>query len=171
MSENSELVTLEQMKASVGSLLFLWSDIERSLRAAFETELFAGTPSPVHRISQALGLWSERVLQAGRGRPLQTDLCQRLSGHLREALVVRNLVCHALIGYSADVPHLSQRAHLRVQLEKDVRLLTWGELQTMFRWMSRSRWLIADLTQAAMDKDAIASEKSLLGWQGFPEQG
>ena len=73
--------------------------------------------------------------------------------------------------YAADVPHLSQRAHLRVQLEEDTRVLTWGELQTMFQWMSRSRWLIAGLTQAAMEKDVTASEKSLLGWQGFPEHG
>lgn len=109
-------------------------------------------------------------MQAGHGRPLQRELCQRLSSSLREALVIRNLVCHGLIGYSADVPHRSEEAHLLVELDGNRRRLTWTELQTMFEWMSRSRWLIRDLTHAAIGKDAAASEASLRGWERFSQQ-
>jgi hypothetical protein len=170
MSETGDTVTLVQMKGAIGSLLFLWSDIERSLRAATQTELFASNRKSVHLISQALDVWSERVLQAGVDRPLQTELCQQLVRHLREALAIRNLVCHGLIGYSAEAPHRSQEAHLLVERDGSTRVLTWGELQAMFEWMSRSRWLIDELTWAAMEKDGAASEDGLRGWKGFPEQ-
>lgn len=104
MSDHADTVTLDQMKAAVGSLLFLWSDIERALRAAFATELFAGNRKSVHLISQALHVWSKRVMPRGEDRPLQRELCQRLHDLLKDALLVRNLVCHSLIGYSAQPP-------------------------------------------------------------------
>lgn len=170
MSEGSDTITLDQMKAAVGTLLFLWSDIERSLHAAIETELFNGKPSSVHQISKALRVWSERVAEAGEGRPLQTALCLQLYSSLKEALVVRNLVCHGLVGYSAEVPHKSQAAHLLVDLGADRRVLTWAELQTLFQWMSQSRWLIRALTEAATERDTAVSESSLREWAEFPKQ-
>lgn len=169
MSRTADTITLEQMKGAVGSLVFLWSDIERALRAAIQTELFAGNRKSVHLISQALHVWSERVLLAGAGRSLQSELCQRLTILLKEALVVRNLVCHGLIGYSADLPDRSQVAHLRVELGADSRVLTWDELQAMFQWLSQSGWLISDLTRAAMEKDAGASEDNLRAWKRFSD--
>jgi hypothetical protein len=170
MSDQADTITLDQMKAAVGSLLFLWSDIERALRAAFATEPFAGNRKPVHLISQALQVWSERVMPRGGDRPLQRELCQRLHELLKDALLVRNLICHSLIGYSAQPPYQTQEAHLLVAIGEETRALTWNELQAMFRWMARSRWLIDDLTAAAMEKDAAASEAGLRGWVGFPER-
>jgi hypothetical protein len=170
MSEGTDAVTLNRMKGAVGSLLFLRSGIEWSLCLAIPTELFRDAPKPVRGISRSLDVWSEQVGQAGAGRPLHKELCQRLVGHLRQALAVRNLVCHGLIGSSAEVPRRSQEAHLLVELGEDRRVIAWDELQTMFRWMSRSGWLIGSLTQAAMEKDAAASERSLRGWEGLPER-
>lgn len=168
MPEAADTITLDQMRGAVGSLLFLWSDIERSLQAVIQTELFARDGPPVHQLSRALSLWSQRVMAASQGRPRQAQLCRRLTRLLSEALAVRNLVCHGLVGYYAQVSHGSQEAHLLVELDTDRRVLTWSELQGMFRWMSRSRWLIEALTGAAMERDAARSEDRLRGWDEFP---
>lgn len=103
-------------------------------------------------------------------RPLQADLCQRLVNMLKEALVIRNLVCHGLIGISAQI-HLDEpEAHLNVQLGEDKRLLTWSQLDKMLRWMSRTSWLIIALTDATLDNDVERANARLLGWEYFPEQ-
>uniref|UniRef100_UPI0019D3382F hypothetical protein n=1 Tax=Pseudophaeobacter leonis TaxID=1144477 RepID=UPI0019D3382F len=51
-----------------------------------------------------------------------------------------------------------------------VHLLTWYQLDEMFSWMSRSRWLISALTEAAMENDVQRANNRLLGWENFPEQ-
>lgn len=52
--------------------------------------------------------------------------------------------------HHADEPE----AHLKVQPGEDACLLTWSQLDEMFRWMSRSRRTIETSTEAAMDNDA-----------------
>ena len=78
-----------------------------------------GNRKPVHLISQALQVWSERVMPRGGDRPLQRELCQRLHELLKDALLVRNLVFHSLIGYSAQPPYQTQEAHLLVAIGED----------------------------------------------------
>jgi hypothetical protein len=83
---------------------------------------------------------------------------------LKEALVVRNLVCHGLVGICAD----GQSAHLHVKLGTDERLFTWNDLDEMFRWMSRTKWLISALTKAAIEGDTNRAGARLCGWKDFP---
>ena len=101
---------------------------------------------------------------------MQTDLCRRLVGMLKEALVVRNLVCHGLIGISAQGGRANGVAHLRVELGDEARIVTWHEFQAMFSWMSRSKWLIEDLTAAALDPELGSSSKKIAAWEEFPRQ-
>jgi len=168
--EPAEPVSAQDIKAAVGSMLFLWSDLERALRDALRTELFADRPEPVHQISRVLDLWSGRVGAAGPDRPLQREVCGRLRDLLGQALRVRNMICHGLVGYSAEDRGRSREAHLVVELGGERRDLGWGELQAMFAWMSRSRWVIEDLTRAALEADATAGEAFLRGWEGFPQK-
>jgi hypothetical protein len=77
---------------------------------------------------------------------------------------------HGLIGISALCDIDAPEAHLKVQLGEDKRILNWNQLDEMFEWMSRSRWLIGDLTDAAMESDDQRANARLLGWMNFPAQ-
>lgn len=170
MQDTDQTITFDQMKGTIGSLVFLWSGIEQSLNEAIENLHTEKKPKSVHGISRSIDVWSLAVKQTDNTSTLRTDLCDRLVRMLKEALVIRNLVCHGLTGISAR-PHIDYpEAHLKVELGEDTRLLTWHQLDEMFSWMSRSRWLIRDLTEAAMENDAQRANNRLLGWEKFPEQ-
>ena len=89
---------------------------------------------------------------------------------LKEALLIRNCVCHGLIGISAQLHLNKPEAHLIVQLGDERHLLTWSQLDEMFTWMSKINGLIDALTYAAMDKDDKRANARLRGWEEFPEQ-
>lgn len=162
------LVSFEQIQGTIGSLAWLWSGIERELEAALK-ELRGGPDAPpVHGISRSLEVWSTEILKREAGEGLQAALCQRLVRMLKEALVVRNLVCHGLKGIHAQSSDASSEAYLVVQLGEVQRTLPWSELQTMFAWMSRAPWLICDLTTAALSADPGRSSEQLQHWDCFP---
>ena len=148
------------MKGTIGSLLLLWSGIEQSLNEAIENLHTEKMSKSVHGISRSIDVWSLAVKQTDNTSTLHADLCDRFVRMLKEALVIRNFVCHGLTGISARLHSGNPEAHLQVQLGEDTRLLTWHQLDEMFRWMSRSRWLIRDLTEAAMENDAQRANNS-----------
>jgi hypothetical protein len=159
-----QAVTFEQMKGAVGTLLYLWSGIERELAVAIRKQ--PGNERPCG-ISRSLDVWSQQVALSGEHRPLQTQLCDRALNRLRDALVVRNLVCHGLIGIAAQGYHGSDDAYITVELGADRRILTWQELQAMFKWLSHMKFLISVLTSAAMQENAVRGNEMLLGWEEF----
>lgn len=170
MARSDQIVTFDQMKGTIGSLVWLWSEIERELVAAIRRLHAGDVPKSAHGIHRSLDLWSKCILHGGQDREPQIQLCQRLIHLLRDALDIRNLVCHGLTGISAQLHPTGREAHLTVQLSDDRRILTWSELEEMFAWMSQAKWLIRDLTAAAMDSDAARGNGKLVAWQDFPRQ-
>ncbi|SFN44059.1 hypothetical protein SAMN04487859_102221 [Roseovarius lutimaris] len=170
MRDTDQTITFDQMKGTIGSLVFLWSGIEQSLNESIENLHTEKKSKSVHGISRSIDVWSLAVKQTDNTSTLRTDLCDRLVRMLKEALVIRNLVCHGLTGISVRLHIDYPEAHLKVQLGEDTRLLTWKQLDEMFSWMSRSRWLIRDLTEAAMENDAQRAHNRLIRWEKFPEQ-
>ncbi|PLS19784.1 hypothetical protein C0U40_20050 [Amylibacter cionae] len=116
---------------------------------------------------RSLDVWSQAIKQNNTDRPLQLLLCNRLIKMLKEALVIRNLVCHGLTGILAENKLDGTEAHLRVQLGQDTRLLTWHQLQEMFKWMSQSEQLISALTNAALEDDPLKANEQLFVWEMF----
>ncbi|PXW65653.1 hypothetical protein C7964_1158 [Loktanella sp. PT4BL] len=169
MPDTDQTITFDQMKGTIGSLLYLWSGIEKSLNVAIENLHGENVPRSVHGISRSIDVWSLAIKQTDQTSTLRADLCDRLVKMLKEALVIRNLVCHGLIGISARLHIDDPEAHLKVQLGDDMRLLTWHQLDEMFSWMSRTRWLIRDLTEAAIQNDPQRANDRLLSWVNFPE--
>ncbi|MFO1210077.1 MAG: hypothetical protein U1E40_12785 [Amaricoccus sp.] len=153
------------MKAAIGSLLFLWSRLERSLASALEV---LGEPQSklAHGPARRIEAWSSRIRCRSADRPWQAALCDRMADLLRDALGVRNLVCHGLEGIAAQ-GHCDQ-ARLTVALGENRRVVTWGELQAMFDWMSQADSPISLLTRAALDDDPVRSEQLLLAYKDFP---
>lgn len=170
MPDTDQTITFDQMKGTIGSLLYLWSGIEKSLNVAIENLHGENVPRSVHGIRRSIDVWSLAIKQTDQTSTLRADLCDRLVKMLKEALVIRNLVCHGLIGISARLHIDDPEAHLKVQLGDDMRLLTWHQLDEMFSWMSSTRSLIRDLTEAATQNDAQRANDRLLSWVNFPEQ-
>jgi hypothetical protein len=167
MSESVQPVTFDQMKAAIGSLVWLWSRIEGGLAKAIR-DLHAGdVPRTAYGISRSLDVWSSAVLSGVRDRGRQEQLCLRMTELLKDALRVRNLVCHGLINISAPLSHEGCEAHLEVHLNDSRRILTWSELNEMFAWMSRINWLIADLTAAAVESDPVKADRMVGPWQNY----
>lgn len=164
MPTNKKMITFDDMQGTIGSLVFLWSGIENELTESIRKLCDGKAVKSAYGISRSLDVWSERVMLEGDSRFLQATLCARVVELLKEALVVRNLVCHGLVGICAD----GREAYLRVKLGADERLLTWCELDEMFKWMSRTKWLISALTRAAMEKDTSRAGARLCGWKDFP---
>lgn len=158
-------ITYDQMKGTVGSLLSIWSQIERALNAGL-IKLNPDEP-PMYGFSSKLDLWSKLIIAKSDDRPLQREVCQRLRTHLSDALDVRNLVCHGLVGISAG--YREDVACLTVELNEKKRILTWPELQAMFPWMSEAQWCIEFLTAAAMEKNPARAAKILPNMRHFPE--
>ncbi len=169
-SDNQSPVTLDQMKGAVGSLLFLWSQIERELGASIDKLVDGRTTKRPHGIAQNLDLWRTEIQNRTSRSGLADELCIRLTDHLREALAVRNLVCHGLIGYSARLTPLHEEACLTVELNGLERSLSWAELQEMFDWMSRASCLIGELTIAVLETDQSRSSALLQGLKDFPRR-
>ncbi|SMY08417.1 hypothetical protein [Flavimaricola marinus] len=161
-------ITIDQMKGTIGSLVYLWSEIEREIEISLERLSGEETQKPVHGISRSLEAWSQTVKPKDNLRPLQAELSDRLVALLRESLVIRNLVCHGLIGISAQFHACEPEAHLKVKLGDDALDLTWQQLQEMFDWMSRAGFLIIGLTNAALEVDAARAEEGLQGERYFP---
>src|SRR6056297_1842220 len=90
MTTRSKEVTFLQMKEAIGTLLFLWSDIEKALGAAIRKLNRGKLPKSAHGISASLRAWAELVAVAADGRARHLQDTQRLTLHLKQALVVRN---------------------------------------------------------------------------------
>lgn len=170
MPGNDTTVTMEQMRGAVGSLLLLWSQIERELADSLDALHHDGRDKPTHGIARTLNLWSHEMQKRKGQRVLAAQLQDLVEAHLREALSVRNLVCHGLIGITARIRNADEEAHLTVELGDVTRNLSWTELQTMFEWMSRARFLIRDLTAAVLATDPLHGDKLLQGWEEFPHR-
>ena len=171
MINDDTTVSFEQMKGAIGSLVFLWSQIERELVESVDALQIAGLGSlkSAHGIARKIDLWSGQMQLRNAQRELASRLTDVLVAHLGEALSVRNLVCHGLIGITAKMHPKGDEAYLSVELGDVRKRLTWTELQIMFARMSRARWLIRDLTTASFEPDHMRAENSLLGWQEFPD--
>lgn len=167
-SDDRSPVTLDQMKGAVGSLLFLWSQIERALGASIDALMDGGTTKRPHGIAQNLDHWRTEIQNRTGRSGLADELCIRLTDDLCEALAARNLVCHGLIGYTARLTPLDEEACLTVELNGIARKLSWTELQKMLKWMSQASRLIGDLTISVLESDPSKSNALLQGWKDFP---
>ncbi len=164
----NEFVSFDQIKGSVASLVSLWSKIEIALTQSIQKLDSGKRRKPVQGIAASLDVWSRLVDMPGEDREIQREQCRVLVAHLTNALTVRNLVCHGLVGYSSGGREGERPAHLSVHLGDDRRDLSWPELQAMFAWMSKAPWLVEALTRAAIEPDAGRAAKMLPNREHFP---
>jgi hypothetical protein len=129
----STTVSVDDMRACLGSLLFLWADIERELREQVARQ--RGTvPSPAHGIAVCLRSWRSSIPDTNNIGQFRGELADSLIQQLQHALTIRNGLCHGLTGYSSG----SERsAQLLWRLNGHEGRVSYKELQDSFKWLAR----------------------------------
>ncbi|MBS0565178.1 MAG: hypothetical protein JSR87_12120 [Proteobacteria bacterium] len=164
----TETVTFDQMKGVVASLLLLWANVERALATSIQTLQQGEGPKRTHGIARLLDVWSALVTQGADEQQLRRQIGQRLVDHLKESLEIRNFVAHGLRGITSGTDEPVGEAHICAEMNGQRRVFTWQELQELFAWMSKVPWLIADLTDAATDREPERGATRLVPWKDFP---
>jgi len=126
---------IEQIKASLGSLLLLWSRIERAARDEVALFYEGHLPKSAHGIAAVLNAWEATVTCRTDALPLSVLLASTLRAQLQDQLNIRNGVCHGVVGFS--VAHGDRPATLTWELNGERRSITLDELQATFSWLSK----------------------------------
>lgn len=151
MSSDAESVSYEEIKGTVASLLFLFAEIEREVRAIILKARGEDGLIGVHGAGGALNAWRNLLLTAEATRPHEARLAERLWTQLQDPLAVRNGVCHGLIGASASRGGASATLTWRGKVDTCTR--TYDELQEMFAWLSRLPRAISMISHVVLEKD------------------
>lgn len=137
MSEDTSFV---EMKGALGSLLLLWSAVERAARAEVARLHGGVAPKSAHGIASVLNAWEAAIVAMKPSEPFRVQLAATLRTALQEPLNIRNGVCHGLIGISSAYD--GKPAVLTWELNGETRSITWTELQIMFSWLSKVQFAI-----------------------------
>ena len=142
-------ITYEKMSMSLGSLLLVWAQVEKSVRAEVVRH-HGSLPPRAHGIAAAVRTWEIGVVEA---QPT-TSLCPRLAAILRRQLQgpldVRNGLCHGLVGISAANGPAPAALYWEINGEKHS--ICWEELQEQFGWLSRITRAIGIISNPSLDR-------------------
>lgn len=128
----SATVSVDDMRACLGSLMLLWADIERELRE--EVARQRGTdPKPAHGTAACLRDWRNSIPDTNDVGQIRGELADSLIRRFQHVLAIRNGLCHGLIGYTSG----SERsAHLLWRLNDQNGRVSYKELQEWFAWLA-----------------------------------
>lgn len=161
--QKPEPVSFVEMKASVGSILFLWSSIERELAKRIETLGSGANKNGAHTIAQKIARWESLQAAVSVDRPEHHALLQEIRERLNGALEIRNRIAHGVIGITADPFGYRGDAHLETELNGEKRKHTYPELEQSMRILSHLVWAIGSLSEAALHKDPRKAENVYAG--------
>lgn len=147
--ENPLDVTFNQMTGAIGSLIRLWSRIERSARDDV-ARLLGDPPAGAHGIKAAIRTWESAVVKAQPTDTLCALLAATLRSQLQEQLDIRNGICHGLIGIMGSVGYAT--AELSWELNGLKRSISWEELQSSLQWLSTIRLVFSAISNPALDR-------------------
>lgn len=142
-------VTFNQMSGAIGSLLLIWSGIEKSARDEV-IRFFGFLPPKAHGIKAVFGTWESTVVEAQPADTLCSLLAATVRSQLQAPLDIRNGICHGLIGISAAVDNTP--ATLRWEINDQMHSITWDELQSSLRWLSKIRFAFSMISSPALDR-------------------
>lgn len=143
-------VSFEQIRGSLGSLLLLWSAIERAAREEVARAHDGQLPKSAHGIAAVLNAWEAAVVARQDASSLRILLASTLRAQLQDPLDIRNGVCHGLVGLSAA--YGNRPATLTWELNDVKRGITWDELQAAFSWLSKVPFAIGIISNSHQEK-------------------
>lgn len=158
-----EPISFVEMKANVGSLLFLWSSIEREITKRIEKLDDGASRTVPHTLTQKIARWESLQAAICDERPEHRELLTEVRSRLVMALELRNRVTHGLVGITADPFGNRGDAHLETELNGETRKHTHSDLEHVMRILSHMVWAIGALSDAAMQKDPRKAESAYVG--------
>lgn len=141
-------VTFYQMSAAIGSLLLIWSRIERSARD--DVVKLLGFPAKVHGIKAVIQTWEGAVVEAQPADTLCPLLAATLRSQLQGQLDIRNGICHGLIGIMGAVGDAP--AALSWELKGQKHSISWDELQSSLGWLSKIHFAFSMISNPDLDR-------------------
>lgn len=159
-------VSFEQIKGSLGSLLYLWSQIERAARDEVANAHDGQLPKSAYGIAAVLNAWEAVVSDGKNASSFRTLLAHTLRTQLQHPLDIRNGVCHGLVGLSAA--HGNRPASLTWELNGKKRSITWQELQVNFAWLSKVPFaigMISNHSESKVGSRLIDNSENRIWWQ------
>ncbi len=156
-------VSFVEMKASVGSVLFLWSSIEREITKRIEELDDGKSRNGAHTLAQKIARWESLQAAVCAERPEHRDLLLEVRARLLMALELRNRITHGLIGITADPFGHHGDAHLETELNGEKRKHAHSDLEHVMRILSHVVWAIGGLSDAARQKDPRKAESVYVG--------
>jgi hypothetical protein len=125
----------QDIRGSIGSLIWLWSRIERCAEG-IETEPASHEKTPWSRsVSGRLESWQKKMQSKAAESPFRAALARQLRSDLRKASRVRNGVCHGLSGIEGA--HGDSPGRLIWRSGSKQESLTWAEIQVHLAWLSK----------------------------------
>lgn len=156
-------VSFVEMKAGVGSILFLWSSIEREIARRIEELDSGANKNGSYTIAQKIAHWESLQTAVCAERPEHQALLKEVRDRLAMGLNLRNRIAHGLIGITADPFGHHGDAHLETELNGKKHKHTHSELEQVMRILSHMVWAIGSLTDATMQKDPRKAESAYVG--------
>jgi hypothetical protein len=156
-------VTFVEMEASVGSILFLWSSIEREITKRVEELDDGQSRTRAHTLAQKIARWESLQASVCTERPEHQDLLMEVRTRLMMALELRNRISHGLIGITADPFGNRGDAHLETELNGEKRKHARSDLEHVMRILSHMAWAIGSLSDAARQTDPREAENAYVG--------
>ena len=156
-------VSFVEMKASVGSLLFLWSSIEREITKRIEQLDDGKSRIAPHTLAQKIARWESLQATVCDERPEHRELLTEVRARLVMALELRNRITHGLVGITADPFGNRGDAHLETELNGEKRQHAHSDLEHVMRILSHMVSAIGALSDAAKQKDPRKAENAYVG--------
>jgi len=152
--ENPLDVTFNQMSGAIGSLILIWSRIERSARDDV-VRLLGFLPARAHGIKGVIGTWEDAVVEAQPADTLCVLLAATLRSQLQGRLDIRNGICHGLIGIMGSVGEAP--ATLSWELNGLKQSISWEELQSSLGWLSKIHLAFSIISNPALDRPGLST--------------
>lgn len=140
------------MKATVGSLLLLWSEVERAARQQVAAANGGDLPKSAYGLAAALNAWQATATRPEAEGLLGNGLAKGLRMRLQFPLDIRNGICHGLVGISAAFH--SHPASLTWEIGEKRHSLAWDEMQEVLRWLSKVPAALSIIGNPERDKGA-----------------
>ncbi|MCZ8133459.1 MAG: hypothetical protein O9248_00280 [Rhodobacteraceae bacterium] len=148
-ANTSPPVTVVDIREAIGSLIILWSHVEREFQQANAT---LSTPSEELCASKAINLW--QTLHTERATlPIQTVVAARFLSRIEEARRLRNGISHSFQGYSADPFGHGHPAELYYKSGKKTVTVPYRQVQRTITDLARASFVLGRLTWAAANVD------------------
>lgn len=165
MQDNAAInpVSFLDMKASIGSIVLLWSAIERELTKRIEQLDDGKGLKTAYTLAQKIARWKILQSKISTDRPEHRDLLEEVTSRLATALELRNRITHGLVSISADPFGDHGNANLGTDLNGEIRKHTHSDLEHMMRVMWHLVSAIEGLSNAAKQEDPAKAERSYAG--------